>query len=157
MGGVKEVWILKFSNAETLEDKDTNIHLQKHKTKPVCYQITEKPSPHPCPHPSLRYFPKVTVTSFPPSGFTKITRKCVPKKRFSCLSSANSPSIFTTLCSHTQIQILMWSLYSAFSFHFSKVFWILLKTSKETVEWQPKLLNIRLCGILVTPKIQVGF
>lgn len=76
------------------------------------------------------------------------------KKRFSCLSSANSPSIFTTLCSHTQIQILMWSLYSAFSFHFSEVFWILLKTSKETVEWQPKLLNIRLCGILVTPKIR---
>lgn len=117
MGGVKKVWILKFSNAETLEDKDTNIHLQKHKIKPVCYQMTENPSPHPCPHPSLRYFPKVTVTSFPSSGFTKITRKCVPKKKtFSCLSSANSPSIFTTLCSHTQIQMLMWSLYSAFSF-----------------------------------------
>lgn len=151
MGGVK-VWILKFSNTETLEDKDTNIHLQKHKTKPVCYQMTENPSPHPCPHPSLRYFPKVTVTSFPPSGFTKITRKCVPKKN-SAVFHQQIVHLFSPLCSHTQIQILMWALYSAFSFHFSKVFWILLKTSKETVEWQPELLNIRLCGILVTPKI----
>ena len=113
----KKVWILKFSNAETLEDKDTNIHLQKHKIKPVCYQMTENPSPHPCPHPSLRYFPQSDCYIFPFIWLYKNNQEmCAKKKKFSCLSSANSPSIFTTLCSHTQIQMLMWSLYSAFSF-----------------------------------------
>lgn len=122
--------------------KDTNIHLQKHKTKPVCYQMTEnRPLPqHPQSQPWLRYFPQWLLHLFLNLAYKNNQEACA-KKNFSCLLSANSPSIFTTLCSHTQIQVLMWSLYSAFTFHFSKVFWIDLKPSKETFEWQPELLN----------------
>lgn len=61
-----------------LENKDTNIHLQKHKTKPVCYQITENPSPHPQPQPWL--FPQSDFYIFSTIWLYKNNQETCAKK-----------------------------------------------------------------------------
>lgn len=60
------------------ENKDTNIHLQKHKTKPVCYQITENPSPHPQPQPWL--FPQSDFYIFSTIWLYKNNQETCAKK-----------------------------------------------------------------------------
>lgn len=80
-----------------MPDKDTNIHLQKHKIKPVCYQMTEKSLPSPSTPTRNKILPPSDFYTFPSIWIYKNNQEPCAKK-ISAVFYQQIVRLFSPLC-----------------------------------------------------------